>query len=221
MSNEMKKNDRVMVQTPKFRVSFPAVFEPKLPPGKTDPKDAKFSICMLYKIAEVAGDTELDKKNIVDIEPVKAAIRQVMINKFGPNKDQWPKNYKNPLRSGMEDAKKDQDGYGEGIVFASASAKREYKPGLIDHAKQPITEPSKFYGGCYARATLSVYWYDKGVNKGVAFGLQNIQKWHDGEPFSGRNKPENDFDALDNPTPADMDGAGAQSSAEKKDPLGL
>ncbi len=200
------------VLTPKFRVSFPAVFEPKLPPGKTDPKDAKYSITMLFKV---------EGTDAVDITPLKNAVRDVMVAKFGEDKTKWPKGFKLPFRSGEEEAKKDADGYGKGIIFCSASAKREFKPGLVDQNKKPITSPSEFYGGCYARATLSVYWYDKGVNKGIAFGLRNIQKWHDGEPFSGRTKPENDFDALDVPL-ADISEKGTTTPAtSEEDSLGI
>jgi hypothetical protein len=90
----------------------------------------------------------------------------------------------------------------------------------VDAAVQPIMEEGEFYAGCYARATISPYAYDKAGNRGVAFGLRNIQKIADGEPFSGKSKPENDFDSLDVDTTA-APAAGKTAAVEDEDPLGL
>jgi hypothetical protein len=71
------------------------------------------------------------------------------------------------------------------------------QPGLVDASLQRIISEQDFYSGCYARATITAYGYDKAGNVGVAFGLQNVQKLRDGEAFSGRTAAENDFDAVD------------------------
>lgn len=204
----MSNNPAAKVTTPKFRVSFPAVFEPKLAPGATEPK---FSITMLF---QTTGP------DAVDITPLKNAVKAVIAEKFGADETKWPRTkdgkyaFKLPFRDGAE---KDYEGYGPGVVFCSASSKKDRKPGLIYGNKEPITNPNEFYGGCYARATINAYWYDKGVNKGVAFGLQNIQKWSDGEPFSGKTKPENDFDEI--PEPGQP--ATGVKPAAGADPLGV
>lgn len=57
-------------------------------------------------------------------------------------------------------------------------------------------DPSEVYSGCYMRATLTAYAYDKGGGKGVSFGLQNLMKVKDGEPLSSRATAENDFAAF-------------------------
>lgn len=219
--NKTQTADPKKVLTPKFRVSFPALFEPKLPPGETDPKKAKFGITMLFQV---------EGPDAVDITPLKNAVAAVLTEKFGADATKWPRDkagkltVKTPFRDGTE---KDYDGYGPGIIFCSASANRDRRPGLVFGNKEPINNPNDFYGGCYARATINAYWFDKGVNKGVAFGLNNVQKWSDGEPFSGKSKPENDFDELPMPTeplsPVGTTAAGAAPSATgaKKDPLGL
>lgn len=183
-----EKVDRVKIVTPEFRVSFPQVFEAKA----VNPGDkVKFTVQMLFRVK--ADLAKLDEKP-VDLAPLKNAVVQVLVQKFGPDKTKWPKGLRIPFRDGKE---KDYDGYGEGVVFCTATSLM--KPGLVDAALQPIISPSDFYGGCYARATVNPYYYDTKGNKGVAFGLQNIQKIRDGEPFSGRGKPENDFDAIDVP----------------------
>jgi hypothetical protein len=71
------------------------------------------------------------------------------------------------------------------------------QPGLVDQNLQRIISTDDFYSGCYARATITAYGYDKAGNKGVAFGLQNVQKLADGERFSGRTAAEDDFEAVD------------------------
>ena len=193
--------------TPKFRVSFPAVFEPKLPPGKTADTDKKYSITMLYQV---------EGPEAVDLSPLKNAVKAAIAEKFGADETKWPRGkdgkltFKLPFRDRKE---KDYEGYGEGIVFCTAPSKHDRKPGLIFGNKEPIINPNDFYGGCYARAKVNAYWFDAGVNKGVAIGLQNIQKWADGEPFSGKTKPENDFDAIPEP------GAPKTAEAAAKDPL--
>lgn len=166
------------VTTPVFRVSFPAVFEAKPGPDGGEPK---FSIAMLFdaeaqKTAEFANMKKL----------AQAAIKE----RWG---DKVPSNLRNPFRKGEE--KPDLEGYGEGIVFVSASSKM--KPGVIDAKKNKITDEEAFYAGCYARATVVAYAYDKAGNKGVAFGLNNVQKIRDGESLTGRVAAENDFDEVD------------------------
>ena len=53
------------------------------------------------------------------------------------------------------------------------------------------------YSGCYVRASITFYPFNTNGNRGIACGLQNIQKWCDGEPLNGRVRAEDEFDALD------------------------
>lgn len=193
----MNKNNQVV--TPEFRVSFPAVFQAKAVMGSTG--DPKFSITMLF-----APGT--------DLSGMKALVKAAGVEKWGADVSKWPKGLRLPFRNGEE---KDYDGYGKGVVFCNATSKQ--RPGLVDHALQAIIDASEFYGGCYARATISAFAYDKAGNKGIALGLKNIQKLRDGEPFSGRTKPENDFDAI--PLPSGGEVAGKGAAAEVDNDLGL
>lgn len=200
-----KKADRTKLKltTPEFRVSFPSVFEAKKV-NETDAK-AKFSVQMLFRVGATKESTAAGEK-VVDITALKQAVANCLTEKFGADKAKWPKNLRLPFRDGKE---KDYDGYGEGVIFVGASS--TMKPGLVDSNVQPIITPNEFYGGCYARATINPYYYDVKGNKGVAFGLQNIQKLRDGEPFSGRAKAEDDFDAI---------AAGEGGASTAADPLG-
>jgi hypothetical protein len=161
------------VMTPEFRVSFPNVFQPR---SAFDGQEAKYSIVMLFS-----------KKT--DISALKKLAQAVAREKWG---DKIPKGMRNPFRDGDVE-KEGMDGYA-GCVFVTASSKT--KPGLVDQSVQPIITGDDFYAGCYARATVNAFAYDRAGNVGVSFGLQNIQKLRDGEPFSGRTKAEDEFSAV-------------------------
>lgn len=173
---DAKKSSQVL--TPEFRVSFPAVFQAR---SAAEGQEPKYSITMLFP-------------KTADISVLKTAVLDAIIGKWGKKEDgKWPKGLRLPFRDGSE---KDYDGY-EGVTFCTASSKM--RPGLVDQSRQAIISPEEFYGGCYARATIAAFAYDKAGNKGVSWGLRNIQKIRDGEPFSGRSKPEADFDAIPMP----------------------
>ncbi len=70
------------------------------------------------------------------------------------------------------------------------------KPGIVDKDVQAITDQSKFYSGCYGRASITFYAYNVNESKGIACGLQNLQKLSDGERIDGHSRPEEDFDAV-------------------------
>lgn len=194
-------SDNNKITTPVFRVSFPAVFQAK---AGMDGGPGKFGITMLF-------DTK-DPVAVKGLETMKAAVRAAVVEKWGADQTKWPKGLRLPFRKGEE---KDYDGYGPGIIFASATSKM--KPGLVGPDLQPIIEPSEFYAGCYARATINAYAYDRNGNRGVAFGLRNIQKVKDGESFGGGGSAEKDFQPIETP---DI-GGGSKAEDAGADPLGL
>lgn len=72
------------------------------------------------------------------------------------------------------------------------------KPGVVDRHRDPLDDERDVYSGCYARVSLTAYPFDAKSNKGVTFGLENVQKLRDGEPLGGApSAPEDDFDELD------------------------
>ena len=66
-------------------------------------------------------------------------------------------------------------------------------PGIVDAACNPIVDRSEVYSGVYGRASINFYVYANGVNKGIACGLNNLQKLSDGEPLGSKATPESDF----------------------------
>lgn len=162
------------VITGKVRFSYANVWEPKSINGS----DPKYSVSIIIP--------KSDKKTLVDI---KAAIEQAKkdgVAKFG---GKVPANLKLPLRDGDVDRPEDEaykDSY-----FINANSKD--KPGIVDKGVKPILDQSEFYSGCYGRASINFYAFNQNGNKGIACGLQNLQKLSDGEPLSGRSRAEDDF----------------------------
>ena len=66
-------------------------------------------------------------------------------------------------------------------------------PGIVDANCSPILERSEVYSGVYGRASISFYAFNSNGNKGIACGLNNLQKIRDGEPLGGRTRAEDDF----------------------------
>ena len=171
------------VLTPEFRVSFPAILEPKLNSlsGKTE-----YSIQMVFE-----GDADLTE--------LKKMANAAAITKFG--EANIPKGLRSPFRNGDEfnDTADNQREELAGKIFVNCRSKQ--RPGLVDASVNAIIDASDFYGGCYARASVRAYAYDFKGNRGVAFGVLNVQKLRDGEPFSGKMKAEDEFSPI---TPSEV-----------------
>jgi len=168
--------ERTKLVTPPFRVSFPQVFEPK----GMDGSEPKFSVVAVF------DPSQFDAMQAKAFEALKAAAEAAAVDKF--KKPLSSAGLRNPFRDGAEKAH--LEGFGEGLVFMTLSSKM--RPGIIDRNMQDILDPSDFYPGCYARATVSCYAYDN-VSKGVGFGLQNLQKLGDGDNLTGRTNAADDF----------------------------
>lgn len=182
------------VVTPKFRVSFPVVFQAQknIFNGKEE-----YSIVMIISKTLTGRDLEA-------FNAMKQLAKDTAVEAFG---GKIPKNFRNPIRDGDVD-KSDRDEY-KNTWFITARSKQ--RPGLVDDKLQPIIEQDQFYPGCYARATVTCYAYGQDPRKtagnaGVSFGLQNIQKLDDGDPLVSRVSAENDFEPIGDTSSADPDG---------------
>jgi len=162
------------VVTGKVRFSYANIWEPKSINGG----DEKYSVSLIIP--------KSDTKTIADI---KAAVEQAKkdgVSKFG---GKVPANLKLPLRDGDVD-RPDDEAYKD-CYFINANSKD--RPGIVDKNVKPILDQSELYSGCYGRASITFYAFNQNGNKGVACGLQNLQKLTDGEPLSGRSRAEDDF----------------------------
>ena len=66
-------------------------------------------------------------------------------------------------------------------------------PGIVDADLNPILTRSEVYSGVYGRASITFYAFNSSGNKGIACGLNNLQKIRDGEPLGGKASAESDF----------------------------
>ena len=76
------------------------------------------------------------------------------------------------------------DGYVEGGKFISATSKKN-RPTLVDARQQIVTDETLVYPGVWVVCTVRPFWYDKGVNKGVSFGLQSVMLVADDKNLGG------------------------------------
>lgn len=171
----MAERKKVKIKTPAFRASFMNVFKPR---AAFEGKEPQYSVTMLFP-------------KTTDLTDFKRGVRDVIVSTWGEDKTKWPKNLRTPFKDGDE---KNLQGY-KGMTVVEARSKQ--KPGLVDQSLQEITSPDEVYSGCWMRATVTLYSYDVQGNKGVAVGLQNLQKVKDDEAFSGKANAKDDFEELE------------------------
>ena len=70
-------------------------------------------------------------------------------------------------------------------------------PGVVDANRNEILDKSEVYSGVYGRASITFYAFNANGNRGIACGLNNLQKIRDGEPLGGRASAESDFATAD------------------------
>lgn len=168
------------VTTPTFRGSYVNVFKPMF--NKLSNKQ-EYSVEALFPID-------------ADLTVLKNAATAAMIKAFGEDKSKWPKLTRNPFRDQSEKMKEGKlpDGCTEGAVFMRF--KSEKKPGVYDQNVQECIDDSKIYSGCYLKASVNAFAYNKAGNCGVSFSLNHVQLQKEGEPFSGRPSAETAFSAV-------------------------
>lgn len=96
---------------------------------------------------------------------------------------------KTPLRDG--DAERPDDEAYADSYFVNANSGTA--PGIVDADRNPIIDRSEVYSGVYGRASINFYAFNSNGNKGIACGLNSLQKIRDGEPLGGKSRAEDDF----------------------------
>jgi len=164
-------------------------------------KDTRWSYCNVWEPKAINGGTPkfsvsllIPKKDTVTVNKIKAAIeaayREGEAKLKGNGKTVPPlTDIKTPLRDG--DAERPDDPAYAGHYFLNANSATA--PGIVDSDCQPILTRSEVYSGVYGRASISFYAFNSSGNRGVACGLNNLQKIRDGEPLGGRASAESDF----------------------------
>ena len=182
MTNQANKGNYInptKVVTGETRLSYANLWDPKSINGGTP----KYSVSIIIP--------KSDTQTVVKINAaIEAAYRDGESKLKGNGKSVPPlTSLKTPLRDGDLE-RPDDDAYADSF-FINANASNA--PGIVDKACVPILERSQIYSGVYARASINFYAYNSNGNKGIACGLNNIQKLRDGQPLGGKSRAEDDF----------------------------
>ncbi len=169
------------VITGEVRLSYANLWEPKSINGGTP----KYSVSLIIP--------KSDTRTIAKIKAaIEAAYREGETKLKGNGKTVPALAVlKTPLRDG-DTERPDDEAYANSY-FVNANSGTA--PGIVDNQQepQPITVRSEIYSGVYARASVNFYAFNSNGNKGIACGLNNIQKLRDGDPLGGKPRAEDDF----------------------------
>ena len=161
------------------RWSYANAWEPKAMEGGKP----KFSVSLI-----------IPKSDTVTVGKIRAAIEEAYRDgqsKLKGNSKSVPalSTLRTPLRDG--DLERPDDPAYANAYFVNANSTTA--PGVVDANRNEILDKSEVYSGCYGRASISFYAFNANGNKGIACGLNNLQKIKDGEPLGGRASAESDF----------------------------
>ena len=161
------------------RWSYANVWEPKAMEGGKP----KFSVSLI-----------IPKSDTVTVGKIQAAIEEAYRegqSKLKGNAKSVPalSTLRTPLRDG-DLVRPDDPAYANAYFVNANSATA---PGVVDANRNDILDRSEVYSGCYGRASINFYAYNANGNRGIACGLNNLQKIRDGEPLGGRASAMIDF----------------------------
>ena len=175
----MVMNTTKVITGPETRWSYANVWEPKAIDGGTP----KYSVSLI-----------IPKTDTATIEKIQAAIKAAYeegASRLKGNGKTVPQLsvLKTPLRDGDLE-RPDDESYANSYFVNANSATA---PGIVDADRQPIIDHNEVYSGVYGRASINFYAFNSNGNKGIACGLNNLQKIKDGEPLGGKSRAEDDF----------------------------
>ena len=178
----MNNNAAKVITGPETRFSYCSVWEPKSINGG----EPRYSVSIL-----------VPKADKVTVGKIKEAIQQAYHDGESKLKGKGSlpplSALKTPLRDG--DTERPDDPAYAGMWFLNANSTRP--PQIVDGSCDPILDRSEFYSGCYGRASITFFAFNTNGNRGIACGLNNLQKLRDGEPLGGRTTAMSDFGGLD------------------------
>ncbi|MGI6546802.1 MAG: DUF2815 family protein [Fastidiosipilaceae bacterium] len=175
----MTKNPMKVITGKDTRWSYANVWEPKSINGGVP----KFSVSLIIP--------KSDKKTIEAIKKaIQAAYKEGEAKLKGNSRSVPPlESIKTPLRNG-DTERPDDEAYANSFFL---NANSTTQPGIVDANVQPILTRSEVYSGVYGRASINFYAFNSNGNRGIACGLNNLQKIRDGEPLGSRTSAEDDF----------------------------
>ena len=164
-------------------------------------KDTRWSYANVWEAKSINGGTPkfsvsliIPKSDTVTVQKIKAAIQAAYEEgqaKLKGNGRSVPPltAIKTPLRDG-DIERPDDPAYANSYFINANSATA---PGIVDADCNPSLTRSEVYSGVYGRASINFYAFNSNGNKGIACGLNNLQKIRDGEPLGGKSSAASDF----------------------------
>ena len=181
MSNNTTKlvNPMKVITGPDTRWSYANVWEPKSINGGTP----KFSVSLI-----------IPKSDTATVAKIKAAIEAAYKDgeaKLKGNGRSVPPltAIKTPLRDG--DLERPDDPAYANAYFINANSTTA--PGIVDADCNDIMVRSEVYSGVYGKASITFYAFNSNGNRGIACGLNHLQKFRDGQPLGGKSSAASDF----------------------------
>lgn len=179
MSKKNFINPTKVITGPETRWSYANVWDAKSINGGAP----KFSVSLIIP--------KSDRKTLEKIRTAIQAAYEEGQGKLKGNGKSVPalSALKTPLRDG-DTERPDDEAYAN-AYFVNANSSTA--PGIVDADRQPIIDRSEVYSGVYGRASINFYAFNSNGNRGIACGLNNLQKIRDGEPLGGKSRAEDDF----------------------------
>lgn len=193
-------------------LSYPQLFTPKLPPNARPGQKARYSA--MFLLPKDLVTRELEEMCLKLLEEKWGEKVGEMMNYPPPSNLKWPFRRDNVKQDGTKK-------YDETKFKCYISAWSENPPGLVERYAGPDGKPKKvlqpsqdlFYPGCIVNVSVNPFVYDQTGNRGVAFGLQNLQMWDNGERLDNRVSAEDQFQAEERPA-ADLSQVGSQQAGQ-------
>ena len=180
-NNTNHEGNATEVLTGEVRLSYANLFEPK----SINNSPPKYSVSLIIP--------KSDKATLGAINAAIEAAYEEGAGKLKGNGKTAPPlaAIKTPLRDGDEE-RSDDDAYADSY-FVNANSTTA--PGIFDRTAKRIIDREEVYSGVYARADINFYAFNTNGNKGIACGLNGIQKIRDGEHLGGGGNSEKKFAA--------------------------
>ena len=161
------------------RWSYANVWDPKSINGGAP----KYSVSLIIPKSDTATVAKIKAA-------IQAAYEEGQSKLKGNGKSVPPlSSIRTPLRDGDVDRPDDEAYKGSWFINANSDS----APGIVDADRQPILTRSEMYSGVKGRASINLYAYNVNGNRGIACGLNNLQKIVDGAPLGGKSRAEDDF----------------------------
>lgn len=167
------------------RLAWPSLFTPSKMKGAGDDQKAKFQATVLIKSG-------------CDMDAAKKVASEAAVKKFGEVKAKSG-NLRSPFRKSEENDRLVEAGLADDYPLY-ITARSEGKPGVVGPNGKAVEDPEQVYSGRWVKVSMQAFGYDTSGNKGVSFGLQNVQLLDNDDPLAlggGRVAAETEFEAVD------------------------